>query len=376
MKLRYGVNPYQDAAVEGVDQPVDLPFKILSGDPSYTNIMDALLGWQLVHESKISLGCCTATSFKHLSPVGVSTSKKAKGNLSVSARTCQEARDVDPLSSYGDIIAISDNVDISVAKLLRNEFSDGIVAPSYDREAIDILKNKKNGKYLILKIDDKWLASTMEVRDIFGTRLKQERNDLRFFEEMLLPVTKRVPSPSIMKSLVLGLTTLKYTQSNSVCFVSGGRVVGVGAGQQNRVDCIISAGKKAEVFKMRGHPCITNLPFKKSIKKRERINATTDILHDRVIKNSASDYSWKNLFKEEPINVSKSEKSKIIRDWSDLCMVSDGFLPFKDNIFHAIKYGAKYIAQPGGSIRDEEIIKVCDENGIAMVFTGKRIFTH
>jgi phosphoribosylaminoimidazolecarboxamide formyltransferase/IMP cyclohydrolase len=389
IELKYGCNPNQKPSrifIEGRD----LPVKVLNGRPGYINFLDALNGWQLVKELKIATGLPAATSFKHVSPagaaVGVPLSDVEKKiywvddldfELSPLANAYARARGADRMSSFGDFISLSDTCDVSTAKLIKPEVSDGIIAPGYEPEALEILKGKKKGAYAIIEIDPSYVPEPLERKQVFGITFEQGRNELSigpdFFSDV---VTKNKDLPDEAKrDLAVSMITLKYTQSNSVCFVKGGQAIGIGAGQQSRVHCTRLAGSKADNWYLRQSEKVLNLPFKEGVKRPERDNAIDyyigaddeDILKDGV---------WQTVFSKKPERFTAEEKRAWLDTMSGVSLGSDAFFPFADNIDRAAKSGVKYVAEPGGSVRDDLVIKACDDYGMVMAFTGIRLFHH
>lgn len=389
IELKYGCNPNQKPSrifIEGRD----LPVKVLNGRPGYINFLDALNGWQLVKELKLATGLPAATSFKHVSPagaaVGVPLSDVEKKiywvddldfELSPLANAYARARGADRMSSFGDFISLSDTCDVSTAKLIKPEVSDGIIAPGYEPEALEILKGKKKGAYAIIEIDPSYVPEPLERKQVFGITFEQGRNELSigpdFFSDV---VTKNKDLPDEAKrDLAVSMITLKYTQSNSVCFVKGGQAIGIGAGQQSRVHCTRLAGSKADNWYLRQSEKVLNLPFKEGVKRPERDNAIDyyigaddeDILKDGV---------WQTVFSKKPERFTAEEKRAWLDTMSGVSLGSDAFFPFADNIDRAAKSGVKYVAEPGGSVRDDLVIKACDDYGMVMAFTGIRLFHH
>lgn len=389
IELKYGCNPNQKPSrifIEGRD----LPVKVLNGKPGYINFLDALNGWQLVKELKAATNLPAATSFKHVSPAGAAcgvplsdVEKKIYWvddidfELSPLANAYARARGADRMSSFGDFISLSDVCDVSTAKLIKPEVSDGIIAPGYEPEALEILKGKKKGAYAIIEIDPSYVPEPLERKQVFGITFEQGRNELSigpdFFSDV---VTKNKDLPDDAKrDLAVSMITLKYTQSNSVCFVKGGQAIGIGAGQQSRVHCTRLAGSKADNWYLRQNEKVLNLPFKEGVKRPERDNAIDyyignddeDILKDGV---------WETVFSKKPERFTAAEKRAWLDTMSGVSLGSDAFFPFADNIDRAAKSGVKYVAEPGGSVRDDLVIKACDDYGMVMAFTGIRLFHH
>lgn len=388
LELKYGCNPNQKPS-RIYAQEGELPVTILNGKPGYINFLDALNGWQLVKELKEATGLPAATSFKHVSPAGAAVGQplsevEAKiywvddlGELSPLACAYSRARGADRMSSYGDFIALSDVCDVSTANVIKREFSDGIIAPGYEPEALEILKEKKKGTYAIIQIDPEYVPAPIEHKEVFGITFEQGRNELKVDEEFLSNVVtenKNVPKQAII-DMTVALITLKYTQSNSVCFVKGGQAIGVGAGQQSRIHCTRLAGQKADNWFLRQSPQVLNLPFIEGIKRAERDNAI-DLYIGEDYMDVLADGKWEKIFTEKPAVFTKEEKEAWLAKNTDVTLGSDAFFPFDDNIERAFKSGVKYIAQPGGSIRDQDVIDACNRHDIAMCFTGIRLFHH
>lgn len=385
--LRYGCNPHQNPAsiYQIGDHP--LPFEVLNGAPGYINILDALNAWQLVRELQQSLGIVAAASFKHVSPAGVAIAVPLKQDVATAyeADMCSSsdvslaylrARNADPMSSFGDFAAVSQIVDVSLAQILKFEVSDGIIAPDYEPEALEILKAKKNGRYLILKGNLNMKPLTDEWRELHGVCLQQKRNNTLFTTNNLGEITtknKNLPDDA-SRDLILASICLKYTQSNSVGFALNGQMIGIGAGQQSRVECVKLAGRKAGLWYLRQHPKVLGLQFKKGTKRQNRINARVRYIEGDMTQNEY--YSWKEQFEVIPEPLTSDEKSVFLKNLSGVCLSSDAFFPFRDSIDHASKYGVTYITQPGGSIRDKSVIDACDGYGMTMVMSGIRLFHH
>ena len=389
MLLKYGCNPNQKPSRVFMEDGKDLPIEVLNGKPGYINLLDAFNGWQLVRELKAATGMCAATSFKHVSPAGAALGRplsktEAKiyfvddlGELSPLACAYARARGADRMSSYGDFIALSDVCDVPTAKMIQREVSDGIIAPGYTDEALEILKSKRKGTYNIIKIDENYVPAEIERKQVFGVTFEQGRNELKIDNDMLSNiVTDNKDIPDDKKAdLVLALITLKYTQSNSVCYVKDGQAIGIGAGQQSRIHCTRLAGNKADIWWLRQHPKVLGLQFVDNIRRPDRDNAIDVYIsdeHDDVL----ADGAWQNIFKVKPEVLTDEEKKEWLTKNSDVCLGSDAFFPFGDNIERAKKSGVKYIAEPGGSIRDDHVIMTCNKYGMAMAFTGIRLFHH
>ena len=387
LTLRYGTNPNQVPARVYMRDESDLPITVLGGSPGYINLLDALNAWQLVRELKQTIGLPAAASFKHVSPSGAAVAVPLSDilkkiyfaddmELSPLATAYARARGVDRMSSFGDFIALSDPVDISTAKLIAREVSDGVIAPDYDPEALEILKKKKQGKYAVLQIDPAYEPSLSETRQVFGISMEQRRNDRPVrHEDFANIVTKCRDLPeSAARDMFIAWITLKFTQSNSVCYVLDGQTIGVGAGQQSRVHCARLAGSKADLWRLRQHPSVLALPFKEGIKRPDRDNAIDQFLQPDVT--DAEKKNWVNVFAHIPEQLTGEERRSWLDGLREVVLGSDAFFPFRDSIDRAAKSGVKYVLQPGGSNRDEEVIAACDEYGMTMVFSGLRLFHH
>ncbi|MCD8123355.1 MAG: phosphoribosylaminoimidazolecarboxamide formyltransferase [Clostridiales bacterium] len=389
MELKYGCNPNQKPAKIFMEGGRDLPITVLSGRPGYINLLDGLNGWQLVKELKAATGLPAATSFKHVSPAGAAvglplSDTLAKiywvddmGELSPLASAYARARGADRMSSFGDFISLSDTCDVDTARLIKREVSDGVIAPGYDAEALEILKSKKNGNYCIIQIDPDYVPDPIEHKQVFGVTFEQGRNNLDINEDLLANVVtenKELP-PQAKIDLVVSLIVLKYTQSNSVCYVKDGQAIGIGAGQQSRVHCTRLAGQKADNWFLRQAPQVLNLPFIDRIKRADRDNAIDVYIREEYM-DVLADGQWEKTFRVKPPVFTKEEKRAWLDQMQDVALGSDAFFPFGDNIERAHKSGVKYIAQPGGSVRDDNVIEVCNKYGIAMAFTGIRLFHH
>ncbi len=384
--LKYGCNPHQKPARLYMKKE-ELPFEVLNGNPGYINFLDAFNSWQLVRELKEAFKLPAAASFKHVSPSGAAISlnmseelKKAcfvdDLELSPVAIAYARARGTDRMSSFGDWIAISDKVDESLALLIKREVSDGIIAPDYTKEALEILKTKQNGRYNIVKIDEGYVPEEIETREVFGITFEQKRNDVKITKDLLSNIVtqnKQLPDNAI-RDLLVALITLKYTQSNSVCLAYDGQVIGCGAGQQSRIHCTRLAASKADFWFLRQHPKILSLEFKENVGRPEKANAIDQFLRDDITE--AEMREWKDIFKIIPERLSKEEKEEWISKFNEAALGSDAFFPFRDNIDRAYKSGVKYVAQPGGSKRDDIVIQACNEYGMVMCFTGIRLFHH
>ena len=392
LALKYGCNPNQKPSrifmTEG-----ELPLEVLNGRPGYINFLDALNSWQLVKEMKAATGLPSAASFKHVSPAGAAvglplsdTLKKIyfvddiKG-LDESAIACAyaRARGADRMSSYGDFVALSDTCDAVTATLLKREVSDGVIAPGYTEEALQILREKRKGTYNVIQIDSNYVPEPVERKQVFGITFEQGRNEIKLDDNALfenMPTQNKTFTPEAKRDLIIALITLKYTQSNSVCYVKDGQAIGIGAGQQSRIHCTRLAGNKADIWWLRQHPKVMNLPFVDGIRRADRDN-TIDVYisedeHDDVLRDGA----WQQFFKTQPEVLTMEEKKAWIAQNTKVALGSDAFFPFGDNIERAHKSGVEFIAQAGGSVRDDHVIMTCDKYGITMAFTGVRLFHH
>jgi len=387
LPLRYGANPQQAPARVFMPSNADLPISVLNGSPGYINLLDALNSWQLVRELRAALNLPAAASFKHVSPAGVAISnplsdvlKKAYFvddlELSPLAAAYARARGADRLCSFGDFIALSDIVDVPTAKLIAREVSDGVIAPAYEPAALEILKAKKQGKYAVIQIDPSYEPPATETREVFGITFEQRRHDrLVTASDFTNIVTAKKDLPeSAIRDLTLAWITLKYTQSNSVCFAVGGQAIGVGAGQQSRIHCVRLAGQKADLWWLRQHPSVLALPFKSGIKRPDRDNAIDQFLRDDVTPNEKAD--WGNLFAQPPLQLTPDEKHEWLSRLDSVTLGSDAFFPFRDSIDRAAASGVKYVLEPGGSTRDDTVIQAADEYGMTMIFSGVRLFHH
>ena len=388
LSLRYGTNPQQAPARVFMASEAELPIAVLNGSPGYINLLDALNAWQLVRELKAALNLPAAASFKHVSPAGVAVAtplsdilKKAYFvedlELSPLATAYARARGADRLCSFGDFIALSDTVDIPAAKLIAREVSDGVIAPAYESAALEILSAKKQGKYAVIQIDPAYEpTSSQETREVFGIRFEQRRHDRLVTPSDFINIvtTKKDLPTSAICDLTLAWITLKYTQSNSVCFVLDGQAVGVGAGQQSRIHCVRLAAQKADLWFLRQHPCVLDLPFRPGIKRPDRDNAIDQFLRDDVTPNEKAD--WGNLFTENPHQLTLNEKRGWLSKLDSVTLGSDAFFPFRDSIDRAAASGVKYVLEPGGSTRDDSVIQAANEYGITMIFSGVRLFHH
>ncbi|MCH5279152.1 MAG: phosphoribosylaminoimidazolecarboxamide formyltransferase [Christensenellaceae bacterium] len=387
-ELKYGCNPNQKPA--SVSMEGDLPITILNGRAGYINLLDALNGWQLVSELKAATGLPAATSFKHVSPAGAAiglpltdTLKSmyfVEDGIELSPLACAyiRARGADRMSSFGDFIAVSDKVDVSLANILKREVSDGIIAPDYDEEALSILSAKKKGNYTVIKMDESYVPAPIERRTVYGITFEQGRNDSKIDGEWLKNIVtddKEIPE-SAKLDLLIALITLKYTQSNSVCYAEGGQTIGVGAGQQSRIHCTRLAGNKADLWHLRSHPEVLALPFREDIARPDRDNAIDLYLNEDECGDVLDEGKWQNFFTTRPEPFTKEKKRDWLSKFNQTALASDAFFPFSDNIERACRSGVKYIAQPGGSVRDDAVIEACNEHGIVMAFTGLRLFHH
>ena len=389
MQLKYGCNPNQKPSRVYMADGSDLPIEVLCGKPGYINLLDALNGWQLVKELKAATGVCAATSFKHVSPAGAAIGRPLSddlkkiywvddlGELSPLASAYARARGADRMSSYGDFIALSDKVDVCTAKMIQREVSDGVIAPDYDPEALEILKSKRKGTYCILKMDENYKPAPIETKQVYGVSFEQGRNELAINKELLANVVtenKNIPADKL-DDLLISLITLKYTQSNSVCYVKDGQAIGIGAGQQSRIHCTRLAGQKANNWWLRQSPKVMGLQFVDGIRRADRDNAIDVYIGDEY-EDVLREGEWQRIFKVKPEVFTREEKRAWLDKNTDVCLGSDAFFPFGDNIERAKKSGVAYIAEPGGSIRDDNVIETCNKYNIAMAFTGIRLFHH
>ncbi len=388
LELKYGCNPNQKPARIFMKDG-ELPIKVLSGRPGYINFLDAFNGWQLVKELKRATGLPAATSFKHVSPAGAAvglplseTLRKiyfvpSDAELSPLACAYARARGADRMSSFGDWISLSDVCDVPTAKLIKPEVSDGVIAPGYEPEALEILMSKRKGNYNIVQIDPDYEPAKLEQKDVYGITFEQERNELNITDDFFANVVteNKEMTEAALRDLAISMITLKYTQSNSVCYVKDGQAIGIGAGQQSRIHCTRLAGDKANNWWLRQHEKTLNLPFIPTLKNPDRDNAI-----DRYISDEPEDVLaegvWQTLFTVKPEEFTKEEKKAWLAQMTDVALGSDAFFPFADNIDRAYRSGVKYIAEPGGSIRDDIVIEACNKYGIAMAFTGLRLFHH
>lgn len=388
LTLKYGCNPNQKPSRIFMQDGSELPIQVLNGKPGYINFLDAFNSWQLVQELKRATGLPAAASFKHVSPAGAAVASQLSDTLkriyfvddlelSPLASAYAMARGADRMSSYGDWIALSDVCDRQTAALIAREVSDGVIAPGYTEEALAILKSKRKGGYNIVSMDVNYHPNPVEHKDVYGITFEQGRNEIRIDNEMLanlVTVNKEIPEKA-KRDLLISLITLKYTQSNSVCYVKDGQVIGVGAGQQSRIHCTRLAGNKADIWYLRQHPKVLGLKFKDGIRRPDRDN-TIDVYISDEYRDVLAEGTWQNLFAEKPEPLTREERREWLDTFSGVSLGSDAFFPFGDNIERAHKTGVQYIAQPGGSIRDDHVIDTCNKYGIAMAFTGIRLFHH
>ena len=390
LALKYGCNPNQKPSRIFITEG-ELPIEVLNGRPGYINFLDALNSWQLVKELKEATGLCAAASFKHVSPAGAAvglplsdTFKKiyffddVKIPLSPIACAYARARGADRMSSYGDFIALSDTCDAAVATLIKREVSDGVIAPDYTEEALQILRDKRKGTYNVIKIDPNYTPAPIETKQCFGITFEQGRNEIKLNDPALfenIPTKSKTFSDEAKRDLMIALITLKYTQSNSVCYVKDGQAIGIGAGQQSRIHCTRLAGNKADIWWLRQCPKVMNLPFKEGIRRADRDN-TIDVYISDDYEDVLAEGVWQNFFSEKPEPLTREEKKAWIAQNTKVALGSDAFFPFGDNIERAHKSGVEFIAQAGGSVRDDNVIETCDKYGITMAFTGVRLFHH
>ena len=390
LALKYGCNPNQKPSRIYMKEG-ELPIEVLSGRPGYINFLDALNGWQLVKELKAATGLPAATSFKHVSPAGAAvgeemsdTLKKIyfvddiKEPLTPIATAYARARGADRMSSYGDFIALSDTCDKATALLIKREVSDGVIAPDFTEEALQILKEKRNGSYNVLKIDPNYVPAPVESKEVFGVTFEQGRNEIDLTSDALfenIPTDNKNFPAAAKRDLMIALITLKYTQSNSVCYVKDGQAIGIGAGQQSRIHCTRLAGNKADIWWLRQHPKVMNLPWVEKIRRADRDN-TIDIYISDDYEDVLADGVWQQFFTEKPEVLTREEKKAWIAQNTGVSLGSDAFFPFGDNIERAHKSGVEYVAQAGGSVRDDHVSETCNKYGIAMAFTGVRLFHH
>jgi phosphoribosylaminoimidazolecarboxamide formyltransferase/IMP cyclohydrolase len=390
LELKYGCNPNQKPSrifmTEG-----ELPIEVLNGRPGYINFLDAFNSWQLVKELKEATGLCAAASFKHVSPAGAAVGLPLSDTLkkiyfvddialplSPIAAAYARARGADRMSSYGDFIALSDTCDEVTALLIKREVSDGVIAPDFTPEALEILKEKRKGTYNVIKIDPNYVPEPVERKQVFGITFEQGRNNIKLNDPALfenIPTKNKTFTEEALRNLVIALITLKYTQSNSVCYVKDGQAIGIGAGQQSRIHCTRLAGNKADIWWLRQHPKVMNLPFVEKIRRADRDN-TIDIYISEDYEDVLAEGEWQKFFTEKPEPLTREEKKEWLAKNTEVALGSDAFFPFGDNIERAHKSGVQYVAQAGGSVRDDHVIETCDKYGIAMAFTGVRLFHH
>ena len=389
LELKYGCNPNQKPSKIYMANGGELPIQVLNGKPGYINFLDAFNGWQLVKELKKATGLAAATSFKHVSPAGAAVGLPLSdtlariywvddlGELSPLACAYARARGADRMSSFGDFISLSDVCDVDTAKLIRREVSDGVIAPGYEPEALEILKGTKNGNYNVIQIDPDYVPEPLEHKDVFGITFEQGRNELEIDDEFFANVVteNKELTDQAKIDLAISMITLKYTQSNSVCYVKDGQAIGIGAGQQSRIHCTRLAGQKADNWWLRQSPQVMDLPFVDSIRRADRDNAI-DLYIGEDYMDVLADGAWQAIFKEKPDVFTREAKREWLDKLTDVALGSDAFFPFGDNIERAHRSGVKYIAQPGGSVRDDNVIETCNKYGMAMAFTGLRLFHH
>ena len=390
LQLKYGCNPNQKPSRIYMEGGAELPITVLCGNPGYINFLDALNGWQLVTELKRETGLPAAASFKHVSPAGAAVGlpltktlrriywvDDMKEDLSPLACAYARARGADRMSSFGDFISLSDECDADTASIIRREVSDGVIAPGYTEEALEILRAKKNGKYVVLRMDPDYRPAAIEHKQVYGVTFEQGRQDLVINDAFLQNVVTKNTElpPEALRDIKIALITLKYTQSNSVCFVKDGQAIGVGAGQQSRVHCTRLAGSKADNWYLRQSPQVLNLPFRDDLRRADRDNAI-DVYIGEWYEDVLADGAWEKVFTEKPPVFTAQEKRAWLDTLTGVTLGSDAFFPFSDNIERAHKSGVQYVAEPGGSVRDDAVIECCDKYGMAMVFTGIRLFHH
>ena len=389
LALKYGCNPNQKSSRVYMEDGSELPITVVNGKPGFINLLDALNGWQLVSELKRATGLPAAASFKHVSPAGAAvglpltdTEKKIywvddMGELSPLASAYARARGADRMSSFGDFIALSDTCDLATARLVKREVSDGIIAPGYDADALALLTAKKNGNYAVVQIDPSYVPAAIERKQVFGVTFEQGHNNIVIDETMLANIVtenKNLPQAA-QRDLIIALITLKYTQSNSVCYVKGGQAIGIGAGQQSRIHCTRLAGSKADNWFLRQSPQVMELPFLDHIKRPDRDNAI-DLYMGEDYMDVLADGKWEHVFKSKPAVFTAEQKRAWLDQNTDVALGSDAFFPFGDNIERAFRSGVKYVAQPGGSVRDDNVIEACNTHDMVMAFTRLRLFHH
>ena len=387
-ELKYGCNPNQKPASVSIDG--ELPITVLNGRAGYINLLDALNGYQLARELREATGYPGAASFKHVSPAGAAIGLPLDDtlrrmyfvdeNIDLSPLACAyvRARGADRMSSFGDFAAVSDKVDMSLAKIMQHEVSDGIIAPDYDEDALELLKTKKKGNYTIIKMDESYVPDPIERRTVYGITFEQGRNNCKIDKSLLenIVTENRELSESAKRDLVIALIALKYTQSNSVCYAENGQTIGVGAGQQSRIHCTRLAGGKADFWHLRSCPKVLSLPFRADIPRANRDNAVDLYLSDEECGDVLDEGKWQQFFTVRPEELTKEEKRAWLARFTETALASDAFFPFGDNIERAHRSGVRYIAEPGGSVRDEDVIACCNKHGIVMAFTGLRLFHH
>ena len=387
LELKYGCNPNQKPAKVYVKEG-KLPFTVLNGKPGYINLLDAMNGWQLVQELKKATGLPAAASFKHVSPAGAAVAQPLSEvlqkvyfveglELSPMATAYIRARGADRMSSYGDFVALSDECDTQTASFLAREVSDGVIAPSYSPEALEILKKKRKGTYLVLQMDTSYQPNPIETKEVFGITFEQQRNDITIDEACLeeMPTENKTLTAEAKRDLLIALITLKYTQSNSVCYAKDGQAIGIGAGQQSRVHCTRLAGNKADIWHLRQHPKVLALPFKDEVRRPDRDNAI-DVYISEEWEDLLETDDWQRVFTEKPAPLTREEKKAWLKEVTGVALGSDAFFPFGDNVERAHKSGVSFIAQSGGSIRDDNVIETANKYNIAMAFTHIRLFHH
>lgn len=389
IQLKYGCNPNQKPSRIFMEDGSELPVTVLNGRPGYINFLDAFNGWQLVKELKAATGLPAATSFKHVSPAGAAvglplSETLAKiywvddlGELSPLACAYARARGADRMSSFGDFIALSDVCDVDTARLIKREVSDGVIAPGYTEEALELLKAKKKGAYNVIQIDESYVPAPIERKQVYGITFEQGRNELAINEELfsnIVTKNKELPEQAVI-DMKIALITLKYTQSNSVCYVKDGQAIGIGAGQQSRIHCTRLAGQKADNWFLRQSPQVMNLQFADGLGRADRDNAIDVYMGDECM-DVLAEGAWQRVFKEKPAEFTREEKRAWLDSLNDVTVGSDAFFPFSDNVERAHKSGVKYIVQPGGSVRDDAVIECCDKYDMVMAFTGIRLFHH
>ena len=391
LQLKYGCNPNQKPSRIYMENG-ELPVEVLNGRPGYIIFLDALNGWLLVKELKAATGLRAATSFKHVSPAGAAIGLPLSSTLSkvyfvadikipLTPLACAyaRARGADRMSSYGDFIALSDVCDEATATLIKREVSDGVIAPGYTPEALEILREKRRGTYNVIKIDPEYRPEPIEHKQVFGVTFEQGRNEIDLADDSLfenIPTKNKIFTPEAKRDLIISLITLKYTQSNSVCYVENGQTIGVGAGQQSRIHCTRLAGNKADLWHLRSHPSVLNLPFRADIPRPNRDNAIDLYLNEDECGDVLDDGNWQNFFTRRPEPMTKEQKREWLSRFGETALASDAFFPFGDNIERAFRSGVAYIAQPGGSVRDDAVIEACNKHGMVMAFTGLRLFHH